>query len=254
MMIFYFSATGNCLSVAKRIGGKLISIPQVINSETLEYKDDVIGMVFPVYSLRPPKMVREFLEKVKIEADYTFAIGTYGNLPGAAMQNVQRQAKRRGFRFDYAEHLLMVDNYLPMFEIGKEIESLPKKKTEEMTQRIVDDIRNRRKRRAKASYGWQIITSILKVVDNFLSNGKQAQRFIVDEKCNRCGVCSQVCPANNIIVNDKVKFAEQCEGCLACVHLCPQNAIHLTSEKSSKRWINPEVTIKEIISANNRNK
>jgi flavodoxin len=51
MTIFYFTATGNSLSVAKSIAdetdGNLISIPQVIDSENFHYKDDAIGLVFP---------------------------------------------------------------------------------------------------------------------------------------------------------------------------------------------------------------
>jgi len=49
MTIFYFTATGNSLALAKRIGGTLVSIPQVVDSENLYYKDDAIGVVFPVY-------------------------------------------------------------------------------------------------------------------------------------------------------------------------------------------------------------
>ncbi|MDR1530625.1 MAG: 4Fe-4S ferredoxin, partial [Clostridiales bacterium] len=79
MTIFYFTSTGNSLSVAKRIGGNLISIPQIIDDAETHYKDDVIGVLFPIYSLAAPRMVRRFLEKVKLEADYTFAVGTYGN-------------------------------------------------------------------------------------------------------------------------------------------------------------------------------
>jgi ferredoxin len=252
MIIFYFSATGNSLSVAKRIGGNLLSIPQVIDEKNLEYKDDVIGLVFPIYALRPPKMVRRFLARVKFEAGYTFAIGTYGNLPGAAMLNVQKIAQENGNRFDYAEHLLMVDNYLPMFDIDREIEKLPQKRTEEAIARIVDDIGNRRHFQAKVSWGWKLVTSALGVMDNMISSGRQAKSFIVNDNCTRCGICSQVCPAKNIRVTDKVEFAEQCEECLACVHLCPQNSIHLKNERSSKRWLNPAVSLKEIIAANNR--
>lgn len=252
MIVFYFSATGNSLSVAKRIGGNLISIPQVVDAKKLEYKDDVIGLVFPIYSFRPPKMVRRFLDKVKFAADYTFAIGTYGNMAGAAMLNVQKLAEERGNRFDYAEHLLMLDNYLPIFDIEKEIKKLPQKHTEEAISRIVDDINNRRLKQANAATGWKIVTSALGAIDNLLSNGKQARGFIITDSCTRCGICSQVCPAKNITVTDKVSFAEQCEECLACAHLCPQGSIRLKKERSSKRWLNPAVSLEEIIAANNR--
>ncbi len=60
MKVFYFTATGNSLAVAKKIGGELISIPQVMNDENLEYKDDVIGVIFPVYGCNVPKIVSRF--------------------------------------------------------------------------------------------------------------------------------------------------------------------------------------------------
>lgn len=250
MTIFYFTGTGNSLAVAKRIGGTLISIPQVIDSQDLHFKDDVIGIVFPIYGFAAPKMVRQFLNKVKFEADYTLAIGTYGNMPGAAMFNIQKLAEKQGYRFDYANHLLMVDNFLPVFEIGSEIEKLPKKKTEEMTAKIVADIRNRKHMKASASLGQRAFTY---VIDSATSNTeKNAQKYIVNDKCTKCGICAQVCLAKNIAVTDKVRFSNHCAGCEACLHHCPQNAIHLKNEKSNKRWRNPEVSLKEIIEANKR--
>ena len=101
MTIFYFTATGNSLSVAKQISGTLISIPQVVDSDNQHYKDDVIGIVFPIFALSTPKIVRRFLEKVRFEADYTFAIGTYGNMPGSAMMSLYKTSQKRGLRFDY---------------------------------------------------------------------------------------------------------------------------------------------------------
>lgn len=47
MKILYFTATGNSLAVAKKLGGELISIPQAIKNNQYEIKDDVIGFVFP---------------------------------------------------------------------------------------------------------------------------------------------------------------------------------------------------------------
>lgn|GEM_PF-5054095 len=77
-------------------------------------------------------------------------------------------------------------------------------------------------------------------------------KYIVDDKCNKCGVCITVCPAKNIIIDGAVNFADKCEACFACLHLCPQNALRIKKEKSNKRWLNPDVTATEIIAANNR--
>lgn len=255
MTIFYFTSTGNCLSVAKKIGSgnaKLISIPQVIGEPGLSFSDDVIGVVFPIYGLGLPKMVKKFLETAKLQGTYIFAIGTYGNLPGACMMNVQKLARQHGYKFDYAESLLMVDNYLPGFDINDQIAKLPKKLVDENLARIITDIQNRKTLEIKAGFGWRLTTAMLKGGEKLLMNSKQGQLYEINQDCNKCGTCAKVCPAGNISVTDKVIFADQCEGCLGCVHLCPKNAIHMKNEKNAIRWLNPDVSLVEMITANNR--
>lgn len=250
MTIFYFSSTGNCLAVAKKIGGSLVSIPQVVDSTNLHFKDDVIGLVFPIYGFGLPKMVRKFIEKATWECDYSFAIGTYGNKTGAAMMEVQKTARDHGQRFDYAQSLIMVDNYLPGFDMNKQANGLPGKRVDEHLAGIISDIQNRRHLDAKVGLGWRAATAMLQ--GGAFINSKQAQRYIVNQDCTKCGVCAKVCPSGNITVQDKVVFGDKCEGCLGCVHLCPQNAIHMKNEKNAARWRNPDVSLNEMVAANNR--
>ena len=49
-MIFYYTATGNCLYVARQIEEDLYSIPQELKKEDLRYKADKIGIVAPIYA------------------------------------------------------------------------------------------------------------------------------------------------------------------------------------------------------------
>jgi ferredoxin len=244
MTIFYFTATGNSLSVAKHLGGTLISIPQVINSDNLHYSDDAIGIVFPIYWWNLPLMVRQFIEKVKFETDYLFAIGTYGSLSGAAMSKLQNQSKHN---FVYANQLLMLDNYLPVFDMNVQEKNLPKKNIDTKLAKIVADINNRKYLNARAHIGKRIMTAVFERVFN---PRKHSRNFIINSKCNMCGVCKKVCPAQNISVSIEIQFSDRCEGCLACIHLCPQNAMHHKREKNNERWRNPEVSLSEIMDAN----
>ncbi|GHV17221.1 (Fe-S)-binding protein [Clostridia bacterium] len=262
MTIFYFTSTGNCLAVAKKIGdpsragSNLVSIPQIIGNLQPEYKDDIIGIIFPIYGFFLPKIVRRFIAGTKISADYTFAIGTYGNLPGACMRNAQKYALEHGSRIDYAESLLMVDNYLPGFEVKDQIAMLPKKNTDENLARIIADITARKKVNATASVGWRFATAAIRLGEKAVINGKQAQRYIVNGNCIKCGICAKVCPTRNITVTEDgcsrgaVTFGDNCEACLGCVHNCPKNAIHLKNEKSAERFRNPDVSLNEIVAAN----
>ena len=58
MTICYFTATGNCLYVAKRIGGELRYIPNMLKNSTMDISDDAVGIICPVYAGQMPGMVR----------------------------------------------------------------------------------------------------------------------------------------------------------------------------------------------------
>jgi ferredoxin len=252
MTVFYFTSTGNSLAVAKTIGGTLISIPQVVDSGKSDYTDDAIGVVFPIYGFGLPKMVRRFLENTKLKAGYIFAIGTYGNKDGACMRNVQKLARKHGYAIHYAKSLLMVDNYLPGFDVADQIAMLPQKKTDAHLAEIKADIDSRKPFVATASAVQRAMTAVIKSGEKLVMKGTQAQGYAVTGQCVKCGICARVCPTGNIAVEDKVRFADKCEWCLGCVHLCPNNAIHIKGERSNKRWRNPDVSLNEIIEANNR--
>ena len=49
MTTCFFTASGNSLYVAQRIGGKLLSIPQLMRQDKIEIEDDAVGIVCPVY-------------------------------------------------------------------------------------------------------------------------------------------------------------------------------------------------------------
>ena len=66
-MIFFFSATGNSLYVAKQLSDKPVSIPQVIGQNELVFEDETIGIVCPVFGHEMPPMVKEFVERAKFK-------------------------------------------------------------------------------------------------------------------------------------------------------------------------------------------
>ena len=248
MTIYYFTSTGNSLSVAKRIA-------ELLDKPSLRFSGERFGLVFPVYGFGLPRMVRDFIQAAQWQAEYSFAVGTYGNLAGAAMQNLQKLAAKNNQHFDYAASLLMVDNYLPLFDLNKQIAKLPKKDIEGNLSRIVEDIAAGTTLQAKASLFWRIATVVLQKAEAAYLSSKQAQGYLVNDNCNGCGSCAKGCPAKNIVIaNDRPSFELHCIGCLGCIHLCQKNALHIKGEKNSMRFRNPTVSLAEIIKANNRTK
>ncbi len=251
MKICYFTATGNCLYVAKRIGGELLSIPQLMRNGQLEICDDAVGIVCPVYAVEMPMMVREFLAKVKIKTDYFFFIYTYGMGYAEAFAHADMAARANGLKIDYIHAVQMVDNYLPVFEMQNQLDTLAAKNVEGQIDAVCRDIAERKhieivitaETEAEiAKYKAMLAVPILRK--------DTAKGYIVNDQCIRCGICAKVCPANNITVTDKVYFSDHCEVCYACLHNCPQNAIHMQNEQSSVRFRNEHIKLKDIILAN----
>jgi ferredoxin len=252
MTIFYFTGTGNSLAVAKRIGGTLISIPQVIDSNDQYYNDEVIGVVFPVYWATAPDMVQEFIQKAKFECDYLFLIATSGGMPCASLQIMQKLAKQNGCQFNYLDTVDMIDNSMSTGSIERQISKLSKENFELKMAMIQKNITERKQNPDKKV---NIFTNAFSFLVSRIPNyEKMPQKLSVDAKCNLCKICVKTCPAGNIEVNDNVYFGKRCTGCLACVHNCPKNAIHFKWGRGSSRWRHPEVSLNEIIDSNNRNR
>ena len=75
-MLFYFTATGNSLYVAKRLDPRCISIAQAIHDDPQPYQDAQIGIVCPVHAQQIPELVSTFLHDAHFEAqDHQGAAG-----------------------------------------------------------------------------------------------------------------------------------------------------------------------------------
>jgi len=254
MKVLYFTGTGNSLFIAKNFDAELYSIPQMEQQGTYEFSDDSVGFVFPCHMFDVPLMVKEFLKKAKIDAEYKFAVFTYGGKMMSAPFRMKKFLSRIGQEFNYINGVRMVDNYIPMFEQSEQIEKLPQKDVDGNMKKILDDIENRVCYIPGPKAKDRIAVGMMRPFKKAILGKKFSRRFIINKECDQCGTCARVCPAGNISVDSGVQFHDNCETCLACIHLCPKNAIHLKKEKSAVRSKNASVTLSEIIGSNERSK
>lgn len=83
-VVYYFSATGNSLYVAKFLqdalgDAELHSIPEELFHGSFDAAADCVGFVFPMHCMGLPMQVESFMERLTIaDNPYIFAIATCG--------------------------------------------------------------------------------------------------------------------------------------------------------------------------------
>lgn len=252
MTIFFFTATGNSLKVSKAfITSDCISIAGELRKSPGNYTDDKIGFVFPSYFHGIPRPVLNFIRRSVFNSPYFFTVITCGSTSGATSLQLQNELKKKGIVLNYAVEVTTINNYVPMFDIEKEIYNQSKKNIESILPAAVHDIRASVNRISSFGFPAKFTHKIAQNIYNRMLD-KCDKNLYTDEKCNLCGTCALVCPVNNISISDCVNFEHHCESCFACLHNCPQKAIHHKKEKSPARYRNRSITLENIIESNNK--
>ena len=246
--IYCFSSTGNSLYAAKRISEKINANLVSMTQNVSECNDDTIGFVFPVFFWGLPKIVERFITNLKITDDkaYIFAIATYGGVIHGVIGIVNRIMVRKQLKVSYGNTLKSVENYIPRYKVNDSV--LFQNQIDENLNKIINEIYEKRHNRPAKS-------TILNKIISSLNPGNKTDCdcfFSISDSCNSCGICKNICPVNNIsIENEKPAFKHTCEHCMACIHACPKTAIEWKNKTSNKkRYINPHVSLNEIIAFN----
>ena len=260
-LVFYFTATGNSLFVARQFSDSPLSIPQELKKGKQTYEADEIGFVFPDYASAAPVIVQEFLAKNTFKAPYLFAIATFGNASAMVAEWVRDYAKEKGVNFNYINTILMVDNYLPVFDMNEQMKI--DKHVDESLAKLLEDVG------AHKDYVQAMVQEPgMPPMNKDMLKGMQDHHFnmtadrlleLKKDRCTECLTCEKVCPHKNFSLgNDGLQFAGKCVFCLACVHACPQKALTLKSNwpgmpgerNPEARYRNPNVSLMDIIRSN----
>lgn len=250
-LVFYFTATGNSLFIAKQFSDAPLSIPQELKKGSQVYEADEIGFVFPDYAASAPMIVREFIEKSRFKADYVFSVITFGNASANVAEWWNDFAKEKGVNNNYVKSILMVDNYLPVFDMNEQIKI--DKKTDENIAEILTAVSSRTTFIETFEPDPFFNKEMLKGMQDMHFSQTCEQLIKLDtSKCIECSTCSQICPRGNFkLTSDGLKYSGKCEFCLACIHGCPQHALSLERERNKEaRYRHPDISLNEIIRSN----
>jgi Pyruvate/2-oxoacid:ferredoxin oxidoreductase delta subunit/flavodoxin len=258
-IIYYFSATGNSLVLARKIGTglgntELVAIPQALHG-TINTDVERIGLVFPVYAWGMPRIVLDFVKRLKLQKDqYVFAVATCGAVPGGTLKKLGKLVRKNGgrlaagFAVKEAAYALLGGGNPLMKLIAKIAKPISRNGAERLPE-ILTAVQNNQSHRPEISSALinLIATSFYGMALQFFKTADKA--FWVNDACTGCQVCARLCPRNNIeIVAGRPTWKHDCELCFGCVQWCPNAAIQYQEGSVGKpRSHNPGVTLDDVL-------
>ena len=281
-MIFYFSGTGNTKWAASKLAAAtredLISIAPYMRADDSSHnlaepfilkENERLGFVFPVHGWRVPKLVREFISKMKIQrvssdasvenkakaddclknSPFTYCVCTAGDSIGLTIENLNEVISQNPSlqalgitEVSSSYSLIMPESYigLPFMDVDpKEREIRKKENAAQQLAVVCEEIFDRKEgisRLVKGPIPWFFTKVVGGFFENVLITDK---RFHVEkDRCVKCGICANVCPVGDI----KGGHGEypvwlhhkDCLTCFTCYHHCPHHAIEFGNQTQKK--------------------
>jgi ferredoxin len=259
--IYYFTGTGNSLKIAKNLSEKLnecelVPIAKVWEEDQIILSTEKVGFIFPLYYAGLPKIVYDFLNKISLsKSNYFFAVVTYAGdinttplLQIEAILNTKSKALSAGF------YVQMPNNFILGYDIDSEAHQ--KKKFEEANKKIDtihEAVEKKEKNLSKEILEKHRIKSE-KFNKGFRDNVYGYDKsFYAEDTCTSCGICVNVCPVNNITLDEgRPRWQHKCQQCLACINFCPEKCIQFGNTTIKvQRYHHPEITVKDLINQKN---
>lgn len=254
--IYYFTGTGNSLHVARTIAGqlggcRLVNMARPYDLKNARTKDDVTGIVFPVYYWNMPTIAQEFVKKLTFDPEeFVFGVATCGGKAGNSLLTLDRLLRERGGHLSAGYDLVMPDNaYIGVNLITPpaEREDAVRAADEKLGEIIASVKRKDRCDRVRA--GWLLREALGSLGSTFATHIYRLPRqFNVTDRCSHCGTCVKICPVGNIKeVDNDVTWGNKCTHCLACFHWCPNTAVEIGRRSVGiARYHHPAVTVNDM--------
>ena len=149
-MIFYFSGVGNSAwvaqSLAQRLNDTTFAITKYNDEEYIIKPGESVGFVFPVYSWAPPKVVIDFINRLKINTpNYLYFVCTCGDDTGKTADVFAHAVEQRGWHCHAGYSIAMPNTYVSLPGFGIDSDEIEKQKIEKAKiriEQIINDIKH----------------------------------------------------------------------------------------------------------------
>ena len=207
----------------------------------IPHGEDVIWM-FPVYSWGVPPAVRDFIRDIKLQADADTChhmVVTMGDDSGLTDKMWRKLMAGRGWTSASAQGVIMPNTYTLMKGFDVDNPDVARHKLHQAMKAlpsVADTIRSRKCVTSihLGSFAW--IKSRI-IYPWFVKYAVTPHKFPAQD-CIGCGRCVQVCPMDNITLNDSAPYSptwgDRCAICLGCYNVCSRHAIEYSSATADK--------------------
>jgi len=253
--IFYYTGSGNSLwaarLLAKELGDtELIAISGYYTGK-IEPGLEAAGLVFPVHMWGVPPPVLKFTDELKsLQPKYVFALGVNAGAVANTLVQLKSVLQKKNLTLNSGFDIKMPSNYVPWGGPGTiEHQQQCFDCSRQRITKIAEVVKNRETKPVEKGRLWQriVFTAVYHLATPNLA--KMDRSFKTDKKCNKCGICAKVCPAQNISLTDgKPVWNHKCEQCYACLEWCPQEAIQYGKNTVKyPRYHQPEIELKDML-------
>ena len=265
--VIYFSATGNTAIIADVISETLKTYPDIevdkldiTSFSSRENKVDLskysgIFFGFPIYVLRAPKILREWVKALKGNTQKVSAFFTYGGVTsGISSQNIKQILEDQNFQVVstgefLGKHTSNLAGWSLMsehpnqddFDIAKEYAKKTFKRFTGEDSGLLElpspDLSEKSVDRMEAS-----------------SNKRRIPPSRQGAECSMCNICEENCPTNAMNAETGEADPEKCIGCLQCLANCPDEALKVADRSKMFAVISKAMNLSEEVLASRRSK
>ncbi len=257
-VIYYYSGSGNSLSVSKQIAGKLgntdiISIYNLRDDPVVPLEYARVGIVTATWFVRPPRVVKEVCEKLILSKEQrVFIVATCGGYDGYVCIDLKAILQpKTGFPVQTFMLPMPPDHIVGFSPFPDWVDRIylrhARRATTEIARKIKKGTPTRNRKginRKFLSWASNAFNSRLGVDRDSVEGG-----FYTTDACTRCGICERLCKNGNIhLTENGVEWGHDCQQCMACIMWCPNKAIwHPNVPKNRRRYHNPDITLRDML-------
>ncbi len=216
--ILCFSPTGNTLFLANKLKDKL-------NCTVVNYKEkitcDHLIVMSSIHAFRIPNFLKNNIHNVNKVTIIAVGCNT-SKINKASGYDLIKFCKKNNIEIMSYNILAMPLTIVKKFdyEYGNKIINESSYKINEIYLNIINNV--------KTNYNIPLSSKLFSFIHHIENTFVKlfGLELKANKSCIKCGKCVKICPKNNIVLNNKIKFKLKCMMCMACIYKCPVKAIH----------------------------